>query len=255
MWSVPRAQLAYALGEIREIGRRSGYRVGFLAHAGDGNLHPNLLCDFSIPGEQERVLRAGGEILELCARLGGSIGGEHGIGLEKRSYLPTMYSPDEISAMLEVKEIFDPHGLMNPGKIFPPDAVITHPPAPSSTKLIGESIEPADASAAADALRGLQHAGQPAYLRGGGTHWRGDAPPGLRLSSASLNRIDQLSSADQYITAGAGIPVADLQNSAAEAGFWIPLAVPWRAGTIGGRSPLTPTALCAACMEACATRS
>lgn len=232
--AVPRSQLAQALQSIQEIGRQSGFRVCFLAHAGDGNLHPNLLCDFSIPGEQERVLRAGGEVLELCARLGGSIGGEHGIGLEKRSYLPSMYSPGEINAMLEVKELFDPEGLMNPGKIFPPEFVMSRTPSISSTHIPYASYEPANASEAAEALRSLQHAGQPTYLCGGGTHWRGDTPPGTLLSSAGLRGILQLSTTDMYVSARAGTPVVDLQRCVSEKGFWIPLTAPWRVGTIGG---------------------
>ncbi len=238
--AVPRSRLSEVIQGINAIGREYGYRVCYLAHAGDGNLHPNLLCDFSIPGERERVLRAGGEILTYCASIGGSIGAEHGIGLEKRDYLPSMYSPREIGAMLEIKDLFDPDGLMNPGKIFPVDhspesaRLISTSSQPGAPGIPGAYFAPATPDESADGLRLLQSAQQPTYLRGGGTHWQGDAPPGTLLSSAGLAGIVKISTADMYVTARAGTTLAELQSSLAEKGFWVPLLSISPAGTLGG---------------------
>ncbi|GAA6734262.1 FAD-linked oxidase C-terminal domain-containing protein [Thermus oshimai] len=117
---VPRTRLAEALKEIRRLSEAYGLRVANVFHAGDGNLHPLVLYDGKRPGELERAEALAGEILRLCLRLGGSITGEHGVGMEKRAYLAEMFSPLEIAAMEEVKAGLDPLGLANRGKVFPP---------------------------------------------------------------------------------------------------------------------------------------
>ncbi len=116
---IPRTKLPYVLRRVNEIVAAHGLRVGNVFHAGDGNLHPNILYDPRRPGEVERVVEAGGEILKVCAEVGGSISGEHGIGLEKMDYMPLIFSPDDLACMHRVKEAFNPTGLCNPGKIFP----------------------------------------------------------------------------------------------------------------------------------------
>lgn len=116
---IPRTQLPYVLGEIEELSRKSGYRIANVFHAGDGNLHPLILYNNSIPGELEKVEEVGGEILKLCVRVGGSISGEHGIGAEKRCYMPDMFSNADLETMQWVRAVFNPKGLANPGKIFP----------------------------------------------------------------------------------------------------------------------------------------
>jgi glycolate oxidase len=94
-------------------------RVGNVFHAGDGNLHPNILYDPRKPGEVARVVTAGGEILKVCADVGGSISGEHGIGLEKMDYMPLIFTEADLHAMRGVRDAWNPRGLCNPGKIFP----------------------------------------------------------------------------------------------------------------------------------------
>jgi glycolate oxidase len=116
---IPRTQLAYVLAEIEELSKKSGYKIANVFHAGDGNLHPLILYNNSIPGELEKVEEVGGEILKLCVRVGGSISGEHGIGAEKRCYMPDMFSEADLETMLWVREVFNPKGLANPTKIFP----------------------------------------------------------------------------------------------------------------------------------------
>jgi glycolate oxidase len=93
--------------------------VGNVFHAGDGNLHPNILYDPRKPGEVARVVTAGGEILKVCAEVGGSISGEHGIGLEKIDYMPLIFTEADLHAMRGVREAWNPRGLCNPGKILP----------------------------------------------------------------------------------------------------------------------------------------
>jgi glycolate oxidase len=93
--------------------------VANVFHAGDGNLHPLILYDESVPGSLEQVEKLGGEILKLCVRLGGSISGEHGIGADKRCYMPEMFTPADLESMQWVRQVLDPQHIANPGKIFP----------------------------------------------------------------------------------------------------------------------------------------
>ena len=116
---IPRTRLPQVLTRVNEIAAAHGLRVGNVFHAGDGNLHPNILYDPRIPGEEARVVEAGGEILKVCAEVGGSISGEHGIGLEKMDYMPLIFSEADLAFMRELREAFNPRGLCNPGKIFP----------------------------------------------------------------------------------------------------------------------------------------
>jgi len=116
---IPRTQLAYVLKEITALGAQHGYQVANVFHAGDGNLHPLILYNNAIPGALAAVEELGGEILKLCVRVGGSISGEHGIGAEKRCYMPNMFSPTDLETMQWVRTVFNPRELANPGKIFP----------------------------------------------------------------------------------------------------------------------------------------
>jgi glycolate oxidase len=116
---IPRTKLPYVLRRVNEITAAHGLRVGNVFHAGDGNLHPNILYDPREPGIEARVVAAGGEILKVCAEVGGSISGEHGIGLEKADFMPLIFTGADIECMRRVKHAFNPRGLCNPGKIFP----------------------------------------------------------------------------------------------------------------------------------------
>jgi glycolate oxidase len=116
---IPRTKLPYVLRRINEIVAEHGLRVGNVFHAGDGNLHPNILYDPRVPGEEERVVAAGGEILKVCAEVGGSISGEHGIGLEKADYMLLIFSESDLACMRLLRDVWNPTGRCNPGKIFP----------------------------------------------------------------------------------------------------------------------------------------
>jgi len=116
---IPRTRLPYVLNRVNQIVEAHGLRVGNVFHAGDGNLHPNILYDPRIPGEEARVVAAGAEIMRVCAEVGGSISGEHGIGLEKADFMPFIFSAADLECMRRLKDAFNPGGLCNPGKIFP----------------------------------------------------------------------------------------------------------------------------------------
>jgi len=116
---IPRTKLPYVLRRVNEIVEAHGLRVGNVFHAGDGNLHPNILYDPRKPGEEARVVEAGGEILKVCADVGGSISGEHGIGLEKVDYMSLIFSEADLDYMGRLRDAFNPRNLCNPGKIFP----------------------------------------------------------------------------------------------------------------------------------------
>jgi glycolate oxidase subunit GlcD len=116
---VPRARLPEILAAVCAIGDRYGLRLSNVFHAGDGNLHPNISFDRRDPGELERVLAAGAEILRACVEAGGVISGEHGIGSEKREFMGLVFSHADLDAMRRLRAAFDPDGVCNPGKIFP----------------------------------------------------------------------------------------------------------------------------------------
>ncbi len=119
--TVPRTTLPSILKGISEIAKRYDLVVANVFHAGDGNLHPNILFDRRDEGELERVERASKEIMQLCVDSGGTITGEHGVGLDKKDHMPLIYGPAELDAMWGVRRVFDPAGTMNPGKVLPED--------------------------------------------------------------------------------------------------------------------------------------
>ena len=116
---VPRTALPEVLDRIAELSADSGIRVANVFHAGDGNLHPLVLFDDSQPGAEAAAEVVSGAILDLCISHGGSITGEHGVGVDKSKYMPKMFGPGDLDTMQLLRCAFDPAGLCNPGKIFP----------------------------------------------------------------------------------------------------------------------------------------
>ena len=116
---VPRKRLGEALRRVDALSAVHGLRVANVFHAGDGNLHPLILYDGRVPGEFERAEALAGEILLMCVEMGGSITGEHGVGLEKRAYLPRMFSEADLRAMQRARLACDPREIANRGKMFP----------------------------------------------------------------------------------------------------------------------------------------
>lgn len=231
--SVPRSRLAEALERMNQIAQAHELPIAYLAHAGDGNLHPGLLCDLSREEDRRRVHQAADEILRYCAEIGGSIGGEHGVGIEKRAYMPAMYSGAELSAMLEVKQVFDPHQLLNPGKIFPAELPEVCPPVKSATAP-KESFEPQTATELAEGLGALQAEQIPVRVKGAGQQWRGVTQDGILVTTHQLSGISKISADDFYVTARAGTLLQDLNAELGANGFRLAAASPWMAGTLGG---------------------
>jgi glycolate oxidase len=116
---IPRTALPDVLRRIGEIAQERGVRVANVFHAGDGNLHPLVLFDDAVPGQAEKAEEVSGAILDLCIEYGGSITGEHGVGMDKAKHMPRMFTADDLDTMQLVRCAFDPDGLSNPGKIFP----------------------------------------------------------------------------------------------------------------------------------------
>ena len=117
--TVPRTKLSSVLSEVSILAKKYNLIVANVLHAGDGNLHPCIIFDQQIPGDTEKALKLGGDILKVCVENGGVLSGEHGIGYEKRDYMPLLFSETDLNNMKMLKNIFDPKGLFNPGKIFP----------------------------------------------------------------------------------------------------------------------------------------
>ncbi|GAB3204913.1 FAD-linked oxidase C-terminal domain-containing protein [Marinactinospora thermotolerans] len=116
---VPRTALPEVLARIAELSARSGIRVANVFHAGDGNLHPLVLFDDSLPGAAERAAEVSGAILDLCIEHGGSITGEHGVGVDKACHMPEMFTPEDLETMAWLRAAFDPDGIANPEKLLP----------------------------------------------------------------------------------------------------------------------------------------
>ena len=127
---VPRTQLPAVLRRIRALEARSGLRIGNVFHAGDGNLHPLICYDESIPGQAEHAEQVASEILMYCIEAGGAITGEHGVGADKKGSMPRMFSADDLDAMQLVRCAFDPTGICNPGKVFPTPRLCGEVPGP-----------------------------------------------------------------------------------------------------------------------------
>ena len=119
---VPRSKLPEMMRRVSEISKQFNLRIANVFHAGDGNLHPNILIDMRAPGELERVIEAGAATLRACIELGGSITGEHGVGLEKKAYIGLLFNEADLEAMTRVRRVFDPEGRFNPAKLFPTPA-------------------------------------------------------------------------------------------------------------------------------------
>ena len=119
---VPRSRLPEMMRRVAEISQQYNLRIANVFHAGDGNLHPNILFDMRKPGELERVIEAGAATLRACVELGGSITGEHGVGLEKKAYIGLLFNDADLAAMKRIRQAFDPEGRFNPLKLFPTPA-------------------------------------------------------------------------------------------------------------------------------------
>jgi len=131
---IPRSKLPEVLRAIAAIGVRYNLRIANVFHAGDGNLHPVTLFDERSPDDVKRVMAASHAILELCLGVGGTLTGEHGIGVEKRDYMPLLFPPETLHTMESIRAVFNPSGLCNPGKVLPSSHGCAYEIAPSETR-------------------------------------------------------------------------------------------------------------------------
>jgi glycolate oxidase len=119
---VPRSKLPEIMTEVQAIARARGLTVANVFHAGDGNLHPMICYDERVPGQFEAALEANDAILDACIAVGGTVTGEHGVGMDKAKKLALLFNEDDLAAMAAVRRVFDPRGLLNPDKVFPSHA-------------------------------------------------------------------------------------------------------------------------------------
>ena len=117
--TIPTGQLPFVLRRIREICDGYGLKVATVLHAGDGNLHPNVMFDINTPGELEKAEAAGEDILKVCVDVGGCLTGEHGVGIEKRELMTVQFAPQDLQQQMRVRAVFDPGWLLNLAKVFP----------------------------------------------------------------------------------------------------------------------------------------
>jgi glycolate oxidase subunit GlcD len=256
--TVPRSRLTEMLTTVNRICQQQELRTGHVFHAGDGNLHPMLLIpDPENPALLERIRQAGHEIVQACVALDGSLSGEHGVGIEKRDYMPLMHTPEELQAMWDVKQVFDPQQLLNPGKIFP--ATLPSPSVEVASAsgfaaaaprlqevLVATLYAPETAREAAAALGLLAKQRRPVYISGATTVEAAPFGPGtgnergpgtqdgLLLSTAALRGIRAYAPDDLYITVGAGTTLAEIQEALAHRRQQLALVTPWPEATIGG---------------------
>jgi glycolate oxidase subunit GlcD len=269
---VPRSKLPEVLGAAYDIAARYQLKIANVFHAGDGNLHPLICFDSRFPEEVQRVKEAGRELMEVCVRAGGTITGEHGVGLDKRELLPLVFSDADMDAMLRVRAAFDPLGLCNPGKIVPmlrgcgeAKAIETRittdetrglseieqvrkgglPPLlrDSLPQIVGEEhvssqdgsviVAPASAEEISEIVKLASREGWKVLPAGGGTWLKRKAD--LIVSTQRLNQIIEHEPADLIAVAQAGVRLTDFNAKLAENGQWLPLDPPddGRA-TIGG---------------------
>lgn len=228
--TVPRSRLADTLAAVNEIGDRYGLTMGHVFHAGDGNLHPSICFNGRDPEETGRVLQACEEIVQVCLERDGAITGEHGVGMEKRAYMPMMHSGADLAALTDIKTLFDPYTLLNPGKIFPDVLPAVEKAAPALPT--GEFFAPTTPDEAAAGLAALGAAGKTVRIGGAAQGDRRGAD--VWLTSAGFNGITAFAPDDLYVTVGAGTPPASLEEFLAGHAMQAPLFSPWPAATVGG---------------------
>lgn len=230
--TVPRSRLPEVLGRIEAIARAHDLHVANVFHAGDGNLHPNILFDRRDPAWVARVEVASREIMQVCVEAGGTITGEHGVGLDKRAYMPLVHGPAELDAMARVRRVFDPRGLWNPGKVLPDGA--EGPPWRRDPPPRRAGVRPVAAPRTVEELAAtLAEASE----RG----WRVDPlgeTPGwadLELDCGRWGDVERYEPADLTVTAGAATPLSALAARTAEAGQWLPVDGPGLEGATLGQ--------------------
>jgi glycolate oxidase subunit GlcD len=226
--TVPRTRLPEALAQVAAIVRKHGFEHGNVFHAGDGNLHPLILFDSRDADQLKRVHQAGWEIMQACVELGGTISGEHGIGLEKLEAMRFVFSDDDIDAQRSLQEAFDPGRLLNPGKMFPDTRRPFAFKTPAARSSGANGIAAAETAVVAT-IRQAAATGKAVRPLGAGTLKDfGNLPlrPTTVLATEALNAIIEIDPANQVVTAGAGATLEALQHALAAHNQWLPLRPP-----------------------------
>ncbi|OGR67280.1 MAG: hypothetical protein A2081_01405 [Elusimicrobia bacterium GWC2_61_19] len=229
---VPRPRLPEALRETREILSKYKLTAGLLFHAGDGNLHPNIIFDRRDIQEVKRVKKAGYEILKSCIKLGGTISGEHGIGVEKRVAMNWLYGRDELDFFRRIKAAFDPLDLANPDKILPVAADARAEAAPES--LADRASLSPQARSLVDELRLRSRSGERTAVTGLGTRLKADRimEGAKTLDLRSLAGRAAIDRENLTARAEAGLALEDFRAQLKEAGLNI--EIPDLKGSVGG---------------------
>ncbi|MGD8649785.1 MAG: FAD-linked oxidase C-terminal domain-containing protein [Desulfobacterales bacterium] len=232
--TVPRTKLPEALAKVAEITKNYNCEHGNVFHAGDGNLHPLLLFDSRDTDQLHRVEKAGWEIMEACVKLGGTISGEHGIGLEKQEAMRMVFSEDDFAAQRALKRAFDPDNVLNPGKVIPPTKGVEQNGGSPTPTLLEQSRGPSgNGDHRSEMMAKIKTAAtqkQPIIPVGSGTfgHY-GNLPNGSLRSLSSLSMADVIDydPPNQVITVGAGLSLAVLQEHLKANNQWLPVRPPF----------------------------
>jgi len=240
--SVPRTKLPEALKQVADIVGKYAFDHGNVFHAGDGNLHPLIFFDSRDPDQMQRVKQAGWEIMQACVDLGGTISGEHGIGIEKREAMHLIFSEEDLAWQRSLKSAFDPKGLLNPGKALPePMKPGEEMLSPNQERVKAFCIS--DQSSAESRLKASiqQILSQQQSLKPLGRATCadfGNLPnrPTRPISSESLDQLVALDPNNQVVLVESGMTLKTLQEHLAENGLWLPLRPPLALGShsLGG---------------------
>jgi D-lactate dehydrogenase (cytochrome) len=248
---VPRSRLPEVLRAAYDIAARNELRIANVFHAGDGNLHPLICFDSRFEEQVRRVKEAGRELMEVCVAAGGTITGEHGVGLDKRELLPLVFSETDMNAMLSVRAAFDPLALCNPGKIIPmlrgcgearsiatddTDNTDTFSPPPLQVQRPNTTFQSSVVSVSSVAFPTSTEELSDIMKRASADRWTVTAAGGMTLldepsanlivHTSRLNRIIEHEPADLIAIAQAGVTLSAFNQKLAENGQWLPLDPP-----------------------------
>ncbi|MDX6769923.1 MAG: FAD-linked oxidase C-terminal domain-containing protein [Elusimicrobiota bacterium] len=227
---VPRDKLPAVVRRIQEIASEHRVKAYLLFHAGDGNIHPNIAFDERDNEETARVMAAGHAMLQACVELGGSLSGEHGIGLDKRDAMAWLFTPATLDLFRRVKTSLDPKGVANPDKLFPlagqkkSEHAFVRPPSPPLGEQARHLVEKMTVAA---------KAGLKVRVRGASTRLPDETPArAVELLTAGMNRVLDWDKSNFTVTVEAGLSVHELHRELEEGGFH--LRLPKTGGTVGG---------------------
>lgn len=235
--TVPRTKLPEALERVAEIGKRYGLMCGNVLHAGDGNLHPLFLFDARDTAVLEKVHEAGNEILKVCVDLGGTITGEHGVGLEKLDALSLVFTEDDLAYQDAVLQVFNPEEIFNPGKAIPQSPDMKGP-ADASLEINEQVLSPADADEATEMVAAALLERKPLQPLGGGR--RAEYGNALKenpipLRSEKMTGLIEYDPPNQVAVFRSGTRYEEAQRLLAENNQWLPYRPPLAEGsTLGG---------------------